>query len=340
MNISARTKSVPPTVSLSAPVSTVTAAREVLLTARAIDASGIDRAEFYQNSKYVHQETQAPYDHHIDFASSRQNGVHQFEARAYDKVGNVKTSEAITITVNIPLPPDTVKPTVTLTAGPAQVSAPGTVNLKADAQDDRKVTMVKFYKGEMLIAIDEDAPFEVNATVTAADAGTVAFSAVAIDEAGNEGAGAAKTVTPTPIDGIDTNSFRGDWWYQVREVSDGDDYDGYVTWTGVAVMGDSSTVITGDAFSCSGGDKTACTADGDAILTYNRKSIVLKFNHMMSSCDLLPPHECTSVYAQWMEAEDTDAMFAEANGVTHIDGQAMVLKRKELDFGQFAMRSP
>jgi hypothetical protein len=90
----------PPTVSLSSSAATVTTAGNVTLTATASDAVGVARVEFYDGTTLLGSDTTAPYTFVGAFTSAN-NGTHSFTARAYDAAGNVGSSSAVTVTVNI-----------------------------------------------------------------------------------------------------------------------------------------------------------------------------------------------------------------------------------------------
>lgn len=95
--------------------------------------------------------------------------------------------------------PDVTRPTVALTATPQTLTAAGSVRLVATASDNVGVSRVTFYRGNQQIAVDEQAPFEATDTLTAANAGTVTYRAVAADAAGNTGeATASVTLTAAP----------------------------------------------------------------------------------------------------------------------------------------------
>jgi nitrite reductase/ring-hydroxylating ferredoxin subunit len=99
VNISAP-DTTPPTVSLAASSTNVTAAGSVTLTATATDNVGVSKVEFYEGTTLLGTKTAAPYTQSIAYTSSN-NGSHGYTAKAYDAAGNVTTSTAVSVTVNI-----------------------------------------------------------------------------------------------------------------------------------------------------------------------------------------------------------------------------------------------
>ena len=93
-------ETIPPTVTLAANPTTVTAPGPVTLTATASDASGIARVEFYRNGVLINADLSAPYTQGVNLGAA-DNGTVQFSARAYDTVGNVGYSAPVTVTVSI-----------------------------------------------------------------------------------------------------------------------------------------------------------------------------------------------------------------------------------------------
>ena len=88
-------------------------------------------------------------------------------------------------TVSVALGADTTAPTVSLSASPAAVVAPGSTLLAATASDAVGVTKVEFYRGATLLGTDTTPPYEQAAGFTPADIGGVAFTAKAYDAADN-----------------------------------------------------------------------------------------------------------------------------------------------------------
>jgi len=97
--------------------------------------------------------------------------------------------------------PDGTKPTISLSATPDSLIAPGTVTLTASASDNVGVARVAFFRGATLLSVDSTSPYTYTDTLAIADKGTVSYRAVAVDAAGNS-AEASKSVTV----GVDTTA--------------------------------------------------------------------------------------------------------------------------------------
>ena len=91
-----------PAISLdSIPASaTYTSAQTVSIDANASANEGVARVEFYKDSELVETDEAAPYSCPWSI-SSADNGTHSWTAKAYDNAGNVGTSDAISLTVQI-----------------------------------------------------------------------------------------------------------------------------------------------------------------------------------------------------------------------------------------------
>ncbi len=198
------TDTTPPTVALASTATTVTAAGTLTLTATASDNVGVARVEFYDGSTLLGTDASSPYTQGVALTSTN-NGTHAFTARAYDAAGNVATSAAVSVAVNIPASTDTTPPTVSLASSATTVTAAGTLTLTATASDNVGVTRVEFYDGTTLLASDTTSPYTQGVSVGSANNGTHAFTAKAYDAAGNTRTSAAVSVVvniPNPTDTV------------------------------------------------------------------------------------------------------------------------------------------
>jgi hypothetical protein len=188
----------PPSVSLAAAPSAVTAPGSTTLTATANDLSGVTKVEFYRGATLIGTDMTAPYTQDVAFTPADVGSV-AFTAKAYDAANNSTTSAVVNVLVS----PDTTPPTVSLLANPATVLVPGSTTLQASASDNIGVTKVEFFRGSTLIATDTAAPFQTTVNLTAADLGTIAFTAKAYDAQNN-------VTTSTPADVLATTPSAGD----------------------------------------------------------------------------------------------------------------------------------
>ncbi len=81
---------------------------------------------------------------------------------------------------------DTSPPTVTIATTSSEITSAGTVFLAAVASDNVGVVRVDFYKGDLKLFEDTEAPYSVSVNLDASDAPSVNFSAIAVDAAGNQ----------------------------------------------------------------------------------------------------------------------------------------------------------
>ena len=91
----------PPTVSLGASSTNVTAPGTLTLTATASDAGGVARVEFRDGGSTFSTDTSAPYSASVALTAAN-NGTHSYTARAVDNAGNAAISATVTVVVNIP----------------------------------------------------------------------------------------------------------------------------------------------------------------------------------------------------------------------------------------------
>jgi hypothetical protein len=192
-----------PTVSLTSPAAGALLTRGVTytLTASASDGGGVSRVEFYDGASLLGTDTTAPYSYAWNTTGAAFGG-HSLTARAYDTVGNVGASAAVSVTMN---GSDTTAPTVSLTspAHSAVLTTGTTYTLTATASDNVGVARVEFFLGGTLLGSDTTAPYSLswynNTTV-----GNHSVFARAYDAAGNVASSTAVLVSvqdPPPPSG-------------------------------------------------------------------------------------------------------------------------------------------
>lgn len=183
---------VAPTVSVTAPASGATVKETVSVSAAASDDVGVAKVEFYLDGVLKATDSTAPYAFSWS-TGSVSDGVHSISAKAYDATGNVGTSAAVSVTVHN-APPDTVSPTVSLSAPASNATVSGTVPLSATASDNVAVTKVEFYLNGSLLDVRASAPYSTTWNSTLVPDGSYSISAKAYDAAGNVGT-ASRSVT-------------------------------------------------------------------------------------------------------------------------------------------------
>jgi CHRD domain/Bacterial Ig domain len=118
-----------------------------------------------------------------DFAAYREGALYALVTTPAFPDGELRAQ--IEGELEVPPPPDTTAPSITLTSPGAEVS--GTVSLEADASDDVGVVEVRFLADGALIASDDSVPYAVDWDTTAVANGDVVLTAQAEDAAGNVG---------------------------------------------------------------------------------------------------------------------------------------------------------
>lgn len=182
--------SVAPTVSLASSSTNVTTATSITLTATATDNVGVSKVEFYDGASLINSDTASPYSYSIALTSTN-NGTKNYTAKAYDAAGNLTTSNAVSVTINI----DSTAPTISLAASSTNILIAGNLTLTATATDNVGVTKVEFYDGTTLINTDTASPYAHVIAVTSANNGTKNYTAKTYDAAGNIATSAAVNVT-------------------------------------------------------------------------------------------------------------------------------------------------
>ncbi len=185
-----------PTVAITSPAAgtAVTSAKTLTVNATAADNVGVSKVEFYDGSSLKSTDTTSPYAYAWPVTAAH-NGSHNMTARAYDAAGNVTSSAAVSVAVNI-VSADSTAPTVAITspaAGTAVTSAK-TLTVNATAADNVGVSKVEFYDGSSLKSTDTTSPYAYAWPVTAAHNGSHNMTARAYDAAGNVTSSAAVSV--------------------------------------------------------------------------------------------------------------------------------------------------
>ena len=183
-----------PTVSITSPSpgTTYTTAQTVTIYASASDNLGVSRVEFYDASTLKGTDTTNAYTYSWTFTGA-DNGAHNWIAKAYDAAGNVTSSSAVSLTVNIDITPPSI-PTG-LSATPSSCSQ---VNLSWNASTDTGGSGLKGYN------VYRNGSYLKQVTTTStSDAGVNAstpysYTVAAVDNAGNQSAQSTPASATTP----------------------------------------------------------------------------------------------------------------------------------------------
>ena len=147
-----------PSVSISTPGSgtSYSSAQTVMVSASASDNVGVSRVEFYDNGVLRATDYTSPYSAAWSFTSA-DNGSHVWMAKAFDAAGNIATSAAVTLNVNIAAA-DTVAPSISITspANGATYTTDQSVSINVVATDNIGISRVEFYDGATRVQSPDD----------------------------------------------------------------------------------------------------------------------------------------------------------------------------------------
>lgn len=184
-----------PAVSITSPAGGVTfaAGSNITVSANASDGDGaISRVEFYRDNILINEDLSTPYSAVFTKAKA---GTYQLRAKAYDNVGGVTTSAAITVTV---MPNQLPSVSITSPANGAFFTVGNPIMLTADASDaDGSIAQVEFFNGITSLGVDQSAPYEVS--IPDAPVGSYSLLAVATDNQGTTSTSAVVNITVTQI---------------------------------------------------------------------------------------------------------------------------------------------
>ncbi len=181
----------PPTVSITAPSNGVTVSGNIPVNVTATDNVGVNRVEYSVDGVSVSTDIASPFVFNWNTASYS-NGSHTVTAKAFDAAGN-NTSASITVTVSN-VTPDTIPPTVSITAPANGATVSGSVNVTANASDAIGVARVQFIVDGVVKSTDSASPFSYGWNTATETNGSHTLSAKAFDAAGNN-TSASVTVT-------------------------------------------------------------------------------------------------------------------------------------------------
>lgn len=182
-----------PTVNVTSPANNAVISGTVSILATASDNVGVTKVEFYVSGVLVNTETTAPYSYNWD-TTSYANGSYTIRAKSYDANGNVGLSENVAVTVNNPIIPDAISPTVNLLTPLNNATVSGTVYVSANATDNVGVKKFEIFVDSDLVAVMNTTPYSFNLNTSTIANGLHAFTARAYDAAGNVGQSTAVTV--------------------------------------------------------------------------------------------------------------------------------------------------
>jgi Bacterial Ig domain/PLD-like domain len=233
----------PPNVVVYSPANGGTVSGSTTILASPSDNVRVVGVQFViDGTNFKTEDTSAPFSIAWD-TTLASNGSHKLQAIARDSAGKKTTSAPITVTVSngsTPPPPDTMNPTVAITAPANGTTVSGSTTVSATASDNVGVVGVQFkVDGANLGSEDMSPSYSAPWTTTSLSNGTHTVTATARDAAGNTASSTvtvtvSNTGTPPPpateivIHAIDVpaTSIVGNW----AKVTDSTAADGVAIW--------------------------------------------------------------------------------------------------------------
>jgi len=108
-------------------------------------------------------------------------------------------ADIATVSVNVEAAPDTIPPSVTITAPLDSATVQGTVLISADASDNDTVSVVTFLAGVVELGSVNTPPYEINWDTTAVANGNIVILATAEDGSGNTASDSVTVNVANPI---------------------------------------------------------------------------------------------------------------------------------------------
>ena len=160
----------------------VTQSGVLLLSPKVEKGVEIVSAELWEGSSRIDETTEMPFSLQALLTHS-DNGSHTYTIKTYNSFGDVtESTHQVDVAIKAP---DTVDPTVSLTASSSMISMADTVTLEAAASDDKGINRVEFWHDGEKLYTDRVYPYRWDLYLNAMDWGVQGYKAVVYDSAGN-----------------------------------------------------------------------------------------------------------------------------------------------------------
>lgn len=173
-----------PSVSITAPLNNSKLKDIVNGHASATDNIAVTNVEFYLDGVLFASDDTAPYDFSIN-TLDYSNGEHSLMARAFDSASNSKLSTVFTIVFENNLNPDTEKPLVNFTSPSDEAVLNKTIQIQANASDNRAVTKMELFIDDIQKATSDIDHISYSWNTKRASSGEHVIKVQAFDAAGN-----------------------------------------------------------------------------------------------------------------------------------------------------------
>lgn len=154
----------------------------IILNASAMDVSSVSRVEFYNGDALLSTVVRGQDTNYTYSWNTRSHGEGEkiLSAKAYDTLGNVSATAAVTVTLRAALVPP---PVAKLTAPPTGIIGT-TINLIADVLDPAAVSRIEFYEDDRLIDGATESPYFIRWQTAGQTPGTKTLTARAYGKGG------------------------------------------------------------------------------------------------------------------------------------------------------------
>jgi hypothetical protein len=187
----------PPTVSITSPADGATVSGTIQIQANASDVQGVTQVQFFVGTTSIGTDTDGSNGWSIPWnSSSVGDGPRTITATATDTIGQTGSDTNLVTVDNIDGPP-----TVSITDPVDGGAVTGTVQIQANASDDKGVTQVQFLDGGNALGTDTNGSngWSVSWNTAGAAEGLHSITAIATDTIGQTGSDTnAVTVDHTP----------------------------------------------------------------------------------------------------------------------------------------------
>jgi thermitase len=182
-----------PIVSISAPSSGAVVSSVVTVRVSATDNAAVSSVSLAVDGKALAMTTATPYDFLWNTATIS-NGSHVLTATATDTAGNSSYMQISVMVSNSTPPPDTIAPTVIITAPTDGERVSGNISVLVDVSDNVRVVRNELYVDGVLASSSTSAPFTTKWNTRKAKPGQHNLLCKAYDAAGNVSTSAVNTV--------------------------------------------------------------------------------------------------------------------------------------------------
>jgi hypothetical protein len=130
-----------PAVSIVSPLNASIVVDSIIVIATASDDIGVIKVEFYIDGSLIHTRSTTPWQFNWNLQGISNNSIHEIMAKGYDASNNIGISSAVTVLVKS----DTTNPTVSIISPLNNAIIVDSVQIIANAFDNKVIQRVEFY---------------------------------------------------------------------------------------------------------------------------------------------------------------------------------------------------